>query len=679
MKRNDPNSLVGLVKARRSIVERLLRKSIAQPEEWFGLDDLTEVEFRVLERSPLAPRPFYRSEGELLRDLIVKRAETLVEPLIISELIIKREGEKSLYQIPADCAGQIERDYLSFSVEVEAILDAVELRNLGGQRWITTLLHVEEATGIPFYRIREIEQENCLILPIEREATMEKRRKQMLKLKEEGLGIEAIAKAMEIRESTVKVYASRFGLLLPRDTFTKREETDHGDGRKQNKRARTAELLKRGMRVEEIAQELALSVSTVRLYASGEGSSLRRQEEPMLKRVRALYDQNILTIPEMALFLKIAERNVDRYFWKSGLKHQDRVAHEIALTIARGTRDLDELCERVGLGAAGVKRYCKQYGIELPCQTTITPHGSNMIVTRELALKGLTLEEIGDVLDLSRERIRQHVNELGIHEEWRAARAQRKVRVKKEYEVLETGRERLVTVLDLRMQQLAEQAGWATQKALEAVRSLSYTTHSISDYIGLFNAYQKAKESGRRTSLEELGKPYGLRASSVGRILERVGAEPLTWKSRTHNRCVSSKIYQAIERGVRLHLRISDLAYFLDLDLNNIAARIAAREMYRSPEKEGISVEGRRGTRRVSLKYVSLVYEAADCGFNETEIDELLNYERKKVLLRSQISFLLTQRGSVEKRVISTLKELYDEPEVHCCYQKWSGPQKREE
>lgn len=282
----------------------------------------------------------------------------------------------------------------------------------------------------------------------------------------------------------------------------------------------------------------------------------------------------------------------------------------------------------------------------------------------ELFSKGIeqasTLAELGKSIGVTREAARLYLHQTGLHETWKEKRNQQKqerdLERRTAQQKLETEQEtkaQFLYLLKEHLHQKAEQEGWVTQKAVGSFYTKDRRTYKLEDIYAVFQKYEQAQKEGKKLSLEKLAEGTPFVFPRVGRILREVGVEPMhgardrtitpQWKVSAINRAYKS-----------IPMTAFDIAYFLDLPYHVVNQRFFAKG-----KRSNLPLFAKSfGDEKLTYRLASQIYEAADLGFNKTEVTELLETASKVV------AYALTERKTVESKIINALQVLYPEEEI---------------
>ena len=277
-----------------------------------------------------------------------------------------------------------------------------------------------------------------------------------------------------------------------------------------------------------------------------------------------------------------------------------------------------------------------------------------------LIKRGLTLEQIGDKLGVTRERIRQKIIETDQYESWRLGRYFYKYKYKKEERDLETEMARVVDILHKRVQQqinsIDETTQWAEKRANEYKLSMK---KSLSDenfpptipyekLLEVFKCYREAQLKVEKISFDDISKRAGFKSASLSkRILNRVGLQSLNWQVEEMRR-LSEEQKKMVERSASLEMNNHDRAYFM-----NLPEHIPAQ--YGIKGKRIVLKRFSSKEHRLNYRLASQIYEAQEAGFNREEIVELFDTFPRTV------DYSLEHKDEIAPKIIEALNILYPE------------------
>ncbi len=273
--------------------------------------------------------------------------------------------------------------------------------------------------------------------------------------------------------------------------------------------------------------------------------------------------------------------------------------------------------------------------------------------------RGESLPKIADAVSCSGEYIRCYINGSGQYNQW----------IEKRKLIATTGRfsnkeekiklqNRFLSTFRARIEELAREEDWATQKAVEYLHSLkvrSEKNYSFDLLYSIFKKYEEAQKKGEKLTLEELGEEVGFITPQVSRILARVGLEPL-YGGKV--RAKKAKI-DAVKRGFGLDLSTEDVGYFLEYRSNNVG------EMFRhigSRGKTRFEID-KLGREYLTNRLASQIYEAQDASLNEDETAEYFGVSYDIV----EYALAIRHEG-IEKKLIKNLRILFNDKGVKTPY-----------
>ena len=353
----------------------------------------------------------------------------------------------------------------------------------------------------------------------------------------------------------------------------------------------------------------------------------------------------------------------------------------IRQAIGNGASSVKEIADQAGLAVGTVHQYSRRYNIELPKRSKPEKISSGNQVKRtlerdQLIQQGiehrLTLRELGASLKLSHEGARQYLMETGKYEEWKEKKGEQKQEREKEKQIFRQKRETeykakqdLLSLLKERLYQKAQQEGWATRKAVEAFYArdrLEGSKYTIENIMPIFQRYEQAQKEDRKLSLVELAEGTVFCFEEVGRLLREISVEPMYGPGRPSRRNNSSPEANAIDRAYEnVPMTAPDIAYFLDIPSHIVGNRFWTKGKRPISPPNGVkrfSFGKNKGVTVLTYRLASQIYEAADLGFNNTEVTELLETTPKVV------EYALTERKNLEANIINALHVLYPEEEI---------------
>jgi len=279
--------------------------------------------------------------------------------------------------------------------------------------------------------------------------------------------------------------------------------------------------------------------------------------------------------------------------------------------------------------------------------------------------EGLTLEEIAVANECSYQWVQQCALRVpDIYSEWKEKR-DKNPRYPRRPSTHEQKRN-LVSLMKSRIAQLAVNKPWPIKTAAEYIAKKYRMAFDFDVLVTFFERYEHAKQTGERTTLDDLRKDLPIKyKSNATLILKQAGLKPLhTHKYRENRKNPEEK--NALERSKDLQLSLTDIGYFLNIPSHvvkywrkkrNIENKfdLAGRTRCAPPQNAGIPL---------SFKKASEIYEAHDIGFKDEEISEL--FDSRPELVAHALEF----RSQIEPKLIEKLKILYNDDSIDKPYKR---------
>lgn len=428
----------------------------------------------------------------------------------------------------------------------------------------------------------------------------------------------AIGKEIGLRENTVKNYGNSRGIFFAQQS-TRRTKTVSIE--------KIKEAIAAGEKsVEDIAKKVGLSTYAVRSYASKEKIIL-----PKKRRGRKTREEI-----------------------SKGYTYNEETLMKIRETLTTNPSSIEEICNKVELTPLTLLRYITNFNLALPKDIKPWRYDPELDA---LIDEGSSLSEIGDLLGKTREWARLYINASGQYQIWKAKRLEKPTKQKQKWEEYRT-RKQILSVLKEQTIKRAEEESWALGKAVQYILSYKIINRNINkniklytleDVLPIFKQYEQAINTGRKVSLEELKNGLRMQPVSVGRILSRVGLEPL-YIQREH-KITTSEQKAMIQRAYSLPLTASDIAYFIGvrdnivrMTYNNAGARERGKPLLFGSFKN---------SKVVTYRLASQVYEAQDLGFKSKEISQLLDIDK------SLLEKIISNKKEYEPKIIGALRIIY--------------------
>lgn len=462
---------------------------------------------------------------------------------------------------------------------------------------------------------------------------------QILEMRLSGLGNQAIAEALRIGISAVRGY----------EKSTKREIrrlVSHG-----------------GLGIKEVADRLNLSPITVDMFVAYHEIKIPKLSKSPLKQTYKTKKERVEAIRQA---LADGADSVDAVVEKVGVSRsmvrmyaadseiklptiKETRAKAIRQAIAEGVESLEALCEEVNLQLPTVIKYSKDYDIKLPLSKR-RPEIDKLIEQR------LSVAEISRITELTPQAIYPYIRATKQYAEWKIKREEDKEAKKQEKQQKNQLLERLVSVLETRVYDLARKEGFAYQKAIEFKRSKKFIRYKLPSLVTLFERCEKAINEGTRLSLEKLCSGLDINHTSVGRVLNDVGMKPPygTWSRYP----IPGYKRNAIQRSFGLEMTAVDIAYFLDLShrvVINHFLSIGTRSKIRN-----FIVQ--RGGKKLTYRLASQIYQAQNLWQSTNEIPELLDTNE------AIVDYTIKHRPIIRPEIIGFLKVLYPDKNINRPY-----------
>src|SRR3989344_2412146 len=187
-----------------------------------------------------------------------------------------------------------------------------------------------------------------------------------------------------------------------------------------------------------ISQKAAVGKQTVYAIARKEGIELQNPYEARVAQIEALVASGVNTAKGISQKTNIRMDNIYQILRKEGLKitrHYSSSTErkkQILDLFHKGVTTYEAMSKETGLHKGLIKGYANKFGIELKgSYFQISQPKKRRPEIDNLILEGKTLQEIGDAVGLTRERIRQYNNGSGHYDLYRGKR-QEIEKIKKE-------------------------------------------------------------------------------------------------------------------------------------------------------------------------------------------------------------------------------------------------------
>ena len=274
----------------------------------------------------------------------------------------------------------------------------------------------------------------------------------------------------------------------------------------------------------------------------------------------------------------------------------------------------------------------------------------------ELAQQGKSLGEIKDQNGITRERVSQMIEEMGIYYLWRIKRTEidyQKYHEKKMgVQMRQQFFSQIVACLYQKMNALSEE-DWPVRKTAEYILQRKRTTKRATPrkkLLRLFTEYRNAEIREENLSFSELAKRSKIySACQVGKIFKGVNIPPLNKTRESHPiTMVERKRFQ--DSG-DIGMSDNDIVYFSGYRYSTVA-RCRARN------HAAFIIEHSAREHGATCRLASQTYELADKGSTEKEIADKLKIEQKAA------RYFLTNKEKIEKEIIRAINLFHPDEDI---------------
>lgn len=293
-----------------------------------------------------------------------------------------------------------------------------------------------------------------------------------------------------------------------------------------------------------------------------------------------------------------------------------------------------------------------------------------------------TLRKIGEIYGVSKERIRQVLEDRGLHERYleiRTAGRYYKEAVEEGKTIIQMARERGIKISHVR-EALRKFNLWddyeknsvaaklanaialiamekaksdkAAEKTLEYLFRRRNTPYNFDTLYSFFKRYYRAKEAGERVSIDKLIEGLDIPPVNSYKILREVGEKTLARPNRKKVKRLTKEQKELVDRAIEVNTRLSanDIGRILGIPSYVILRRMSLKGI-KSENKRGIGFLWEEGT--ISYSKAMDLYEALDAGFSKDKAAEYANIRTEK-----GFELALKHREEVEKEVKRFMREL---------------------
>jgi len=271
----------------------------------------------------------------------------------------------------------------------------------------------------------------------------------------------------------------------------------------------------------------------------------------------------------------------------------------------------------------------------------------------KLAKKGAGLQEMIDASELTTELgVKQYLIRTNQYKDWKAKQEKQRKN--------SLGNLVYSVIIEnyLQADKIEQEVYWKVDEFFTTTRSqVTYDTIKK-----IFTRYFGAKEAGKKISLSQLGKGSGLWDSEIGRILNKVGLEPLYGKKERHVTPQWKK--DAIKRAFPLDVNPPDISYFLEIREHIVYQNM--KKIGPRPKRQEFIAQPLANTGLPDLTYrlASQIYEARDLKFKTQDIVELLDTNKRVV------NYILKNENIISPKIIEILQTLYPNKKITTPYMK---------
>lgn len=298
--------------------------------------------------------------------------------------------------------------------------------------------------------------------------------------------------------------------------------------------------------------------------------------------------------------------------------------------------------EGLKLDKSKIYGFLQRAGVELKRGRSI---GTKRVPERDaLIAQGLTLQEIADDVGVTREAIRQYINQSGQYGAWREARG----KAKHDEAFLKSAPSRLVSQIRAIALKKAEELGPAHVYALRH-QYRQGTTYDYDRILPLFQMYFSAVESGESPTLQELADASGLKsAARAQQVLNAAGLS--AFHERKH---LSDELRWAIVRGLDVeHFSVADIAFFVGCTGGNIC------QSYKTESRKRVNGISGPFAGRCAIYFASMIYESLDAGFDLEEAADVVG----KPL--DVVEYIAENRDDFGKKIIDGLRYMFSDDTI---------------
>lgn len=331
-----------------------------------------------------------------------------------------------------------------------------------------------------------------------------------------------------------------------------------------------------------------------------------------------------------------------------------------AIDMYRQGSSLEEIASSLGTSPQAVQRFLHFKGIlgkPHKVQYSRTKVGQKKLI--RLAKKGLTLETMGSIIGVTRERVRQKISEtwiydksgkeISLYDKWRECRFFARNEGFRE----EQKEEIISKIIGGLLVSKYDEASWPQKKAIEFFSKRPTSELDFGAVTKLFWRYEEARKNEEALSYKQLGEGTTFHIVTVGTILRETGLP--SFIRNLDRKSTPKEKKDALRRAINVEMSSTDIAYFLD-----IPSHVASQNMrkYGRRPRGSFSLfsvshlqEGVHN--RLTYSLASQFYEAKDLGFSSKEIANLFDSDYRIV------KHALENRREISGAIVHGLRTIF--------------------
>ena len=385
---------------------------------------------------------------------------------------------------------------------------------------------------------------------------------------------------------------------------------------------------------------------------------MKKLTEQQIEEITSLVKEGE-KIVDIAKTYGVSKNTVSKFIKKSGYsklyrEKRYRDIEKIKKAINDGERSLEKLAKIAHVKPTG---FIKKYNdlIELPVD--LIPYRARPEIDN-LIDEGLTLETIGKNLNLSRERIRQYIENTAQYNYWYKLRQEKQLEILAEITQIPTERKVLLDLIYSYGEKRAEEEGFIYKKAWERYFNvLRIDKRCPLEFGTLVNLYARCKElkdNNIQFSYYALGEEFNMHTTTISRYLTAVGLTKERFR-----KMIDKATLRIIKRARKVKMPIIDVAYFisvnrgtLELYFKNLGGKSRNFPLYYGG-----------GSEKTSYRTAAQAYESLDLGFTKEETIELLELKEK------EFDYLSKNRETIERKIVNDLRYIYERNDIERAYQ----------